>query len=84
VFSVIFLLKLPVVSANRCAVHAHVHGIRAIKPRRAVVPCVQSDTCGAAMTTDPGTKMSVIEVPHPDPQTVPPDHSGLAARDVWS
>jgi uncharacterized membrane protein len=34
------------------------------------------------VTTDPGTKMFVIEVPAPDPHRAPPDHSGLAARRV--
>ena len=33
-------------------------------------------------TTDAGTKMLVIELPQSDPQTIPPDHSGLAAKRV--
>ncbi len=36
----------------------------------------------AAVPTDGGRKMLVIEAPQSDPQTVPPDHSGLAAKRV--
>jgi uncharacterized membrane protein len=36
----------------------------------------------AAMTTDGSRKMLAIEAPHSSQQTVPPDHSGLAARRV--
>jgi uncharacterized membrane protein len=34
------------------------------------------------VTTDAGTKISAIQAPESDPQTVPPDHSGLAAKRV--
>jgi uncharacterized membrane protein len=36
----------------------------------------------AGVTTDAATKMSAIQAPQSDPQTVPPDHSGLAAKRV--
>jgi uncharacterized membrane protein len=45
-------------------------------------PAERSTTYRSAVTSDAGTKLFVIGAPQSDPQTVPPDHSGLAAKRV--
>jgi uncharacterized membrane protein len=49
---------------------------------RSYEPAERSTTCGAVVTTHTGTKLPASETPQSGPQTVAPDHSGLAAKRV--
>ena len=51
-------------------------------PAYSQAPTPPSSAGVATYRPTAGTKMLVIEAPQSDPQTVPPDHSGLAAKRV--